>query len=189
MTATPTPIATRFRNLIIVLVAVVLSVALFLGLRTGTNSNSLEAMAAIAVPLDVALKNGKPTLTEFYANWCSACKSMAKDMSELEKQYGDRINFVMLNVDNNKWLPEMLSYKVDGIPHFVFMDGQGEAIANTIGIQPRVIMAENLEAIVQGVELPHIQARGRISEVEAPVAADAKSSDPRGHGGQVVPAS
>jgi thiol-disulfide isomerase/thioredoxin len=186
MTPSSPPVATRLRNLILVLVAITLSVALFLGLRTGTNSNSLEALAARAVPLDIALKNGKPTLTEFYANWCSACQSMANDMSELEKQYGDRINFVMLNVDNNKWLPEMLSYKVDGIPHFVFMDGKGDAIANTIGIQPRTIMAENLEAIVQGSPLPHIQARGRISEVEAPIAPQAKSDDPRSHGAQVV---
>jgi thiol:disulfide interchange protein len=84
-TASPNPqgIANRLRNLVIVLVAIVLSVALFLGLRTGTNSGTLSSLAAVAVPLDVALKSGKPTLIEFYANWCSACQAMAKDMTAL----------------------------------------------------------------------------------------------------------
>jgi thiol-disulfide isomerase/thioredoxin len=181
---TAAPLATRLRNLIIVLVAVSLSVALFLGLRTGNDSGSLEALATRSVPLDVALKSGKPTLMEFYANWCSACQSMAKDMGNLEKQYGDRVNFVMLNVDNTKWLPEMLSYKVDGIPHFVWLDQTGEPIANAIGAQPRMIMAENLAAIAQSSALPHVQARGRVSEVEAPI--ESRAADPRSHGGQVV---
>lgn len=186
MTATPSPLAARLRNLIIILVAVVLSVALFLGLRTGTSSGSLASLAAVAVPLDIALKSGKPTLVEFYANWCSACQSMAKDMSELEQQYGDRINFVMLNVDNNKWLPEMLSYRVDGIPHFVFLTQTGEAIASTIGQQPRAIMAGNIEALASASPLPYLQSRGRVSEVEAAatqVSPQAKNDDPRSHGG------
>ncbi|NJR39501.1 MAG: thioredoxin fold domain-containing protein [Leptolyngbyaceae cyanobacterium CSU_1_4] len=186
MTVTPSPLASRLRNLVIVLVAVVLSVALFLGLRTGSSSGSLTSLAAIAVPLDVALKNGKPTLVEFYANWCSACQAMANDMSELEQHYGDRVNFVMLNVDNNKWLPEMLSYQVDGIPHFEFLTPTGEAIASTIGLQPRAILASNLEALATASPLPYLQNRGRVSEIEAPAFQDssqARNDDPRSHGG------
>jgi thiol-disulfide isomerase/thioredoxin len=184
MTATPS-IANRLRNLTIALVAIILSVALFLGLRTGTNSNSLSTLAAAAVPLDVALKSNKPTLIEFYANWCSACQAMAKDMIALEEQYGDRVNFVMLNVDNNKWLPEMLSYRVDGIPHFEFLTPTGEAIATTIGEQPRTIMAGNIEALATAAPLPYLQNRGRVSEVEAPAVPQASNDDPRSHGGQV----
>jgi thiol-disulfide isomerase/thioredoxin len=193
MTETTTPtsssnpqgVATRLRNLTIVVVAVVLSVALFLGLRTGTNSGTLSSLAAAAVPLDVALKSGKPTLIEFYANWCSACQAMAKDMTALEQQYGDRVNFVMLNVDNNKWLPEMLSYHVDGIPHFEFLTPTGEAIASTIGEQPKAIMAGNIEALAIAEPLPYLQNRGRVSEVEAPDVEASSNSDPRSHGAQV----
>jgi hypothetical protein len=45
---------------------------------------------------------------------------MAPDVGVLKKQYGESVNFVMLNIDNTKWLPEILNYRVDGIPHFVF---------------------------------------------------------------------
>lgn len=199
MTANPTPpsnssssstqttsLAVRLRNLVIVLVAVILSAAIFLGLQTGTNSASLAAMAETSTPLAEALGNGKPTLMEFYADWCTACQAMAQDMSDLKQEYGDRINFVMLNVDNSKWLPEMLSYRVDGIPHFVFLDTQGESIASTIGEQPRTIMASNLEALVAGAPLPYVQSKGRTSELESAVAPPARPDDPRSHGSQVV---
>lgn len=177
-------LATRVRNLVIVLVAVALSTALFLGLRSGTDTGSLAAMAKTATPLETALANGKPSLMEFYADWCTACQAMAKDLHELRQEYDDRINFVMLNVDNSKWLPEMLHYRVDGIPHFVFLDYQGEPLASAIGEQPRPIMAANLEALASRQPLPYLQRRGRSSEVEAPVAPQA--SDPRSHGAQVV---
>ncbi|MBW4661100.1 MAG: thioredoxin family protein [Drouetiella hepatica Uher 2000/2452] len=175
-------LATQIRNLAIALVAIVLSTALFFGLQTGSDSGTLAAMAAASTPLETALTNAKPSLMEFYADWCTSCQAMAKDMGELEQAYGDRVNFVMLNVDNSKWLPEMLHYRVDGIPHFVFLNAEGEAIASTIGEQPRTVMAANLEAMTTGAELPFALSRGRVSDVEAPAVAPSKD-DPRSHGG------
>ena len=188
---TPTPFSprslpTRLRNLVIVIVAVVLSGAVFFGLQTGSDTGSLAAMAVTATPLETALTNRKPTLMEFYADWCTSCQAMAKDMSELKATYSDRVNFVMLNVDNSKWLPEMLHYRVDGIPHFVFLDRQGESLASTLGEQPRSIMAANLDAMIAEAALPYVRERGRVSEVEARVAPKASPTDPRGHGAQVV---
>jgi len=175
-------LATRIRNLAIALVAIILSTALFFGLQTGSDSGSLAAMAATSTPLETALVNGKPSLMEFYADWCTSCQAMAKDMGALKQAYGDRINFVMLNVDNSKWLPEMLHYRVDGIPHFVFLNAQGEAIASTIGEQPRPVMTANLEAMTTGSELPYALSRGRVSDVAAPPIAPSSSADPRSHG-------
>lgn len=183
--ATESSLGKTIRNLLIVIVAVVLSVAVFLGLRTQTTTISLDALAARSTPLEIALGNGKPTLIEFYANWCTTCQAMAGDMDSLEQDYGDRVNWVMLNVDNSKWLPELLAYRVDGIPHFVFLNADGEAIANVIGEQPRTIMAANLEALIAGVELPYAQASGQVSAFSAPVTSGGQD-DPRSHGSQVV---
>lgn len=182
---TEATIATRIRNLLIVGVAVVLSVAIFLGLRTQTGSASLTTLAESSTPLEVALANGKPTFMEFYANWCTSCQAMAGDISELEHQYADQVNFVMLNVDNTKWLPELLHYRVDGIPHFVFLDNAGEAIASTIGEQPRSIMEDNLQALIAGLPLPYAKTSGQVSKLESPTI-PTSGDDPRGHGSQVV---
>ncbi|MEB3357800.1 MAG: thioredoxin family protein [Synechococcales bacterium] len=180
-----TGLVQKARNLLIVLVAVVLGAALFLGMQTPTGSANLASLAAAATPYEVALTNQKPTFLEFYANWCTSCQAMAADLAELKADYGDRVNFVMLNVDNSKWLPELLEYRVDGIPHFVYLDASGEAIANVIGEQPQTMIAENLDALIAAAPLPHLQTRGRTSSVEAG-ALTPQNDDPRSHGSQVI---
>jgi thiol-disulfide isomerase/thioredoxin len=182
---TNAPLSAKLRNFAIVLAAVILSVGVFLGVRTETGSATLTTIAENSVPLEEALSNGKPTLMEFYANWCTSCQAMAPDMATLEQQYGETVNFVMLNVDNSKWLPEILSYRVDGIPHFVFLDKAGTPIAQTIGEQPRSIMEGNLVALLAGDPLPNAQATGQTSAFSAPVTAP-NQTDPRSHGSQVV---
>lgn len=185
-TEAPVNSSNRLRNFLIAIVATLLGVALFLGLKTDSTSVSLAELDQSSIPLEVAVNNGKPSLVEFYANWCTVCQKMTPDIAKLRQQYDKNLNFVMLNVDNTKWLPEMLKYRVDGIPHFVFLDKQGETIAETIGDIPRTIMASNLEALIIGATLPHIQSHGTTSQFSAPVATDTNQDDPRSHGSQVV---
>ncbi len=188
-TSSPTPespLGKRLRNFLIVLVAIALGAILFLGAQTSTSSTTLDAQAEASTPLEVALSNDKPTLMEFYANWCTSCQAMAKDLGELKEQFADSVNFVMLNVDNSKWLPEILNYRVDGIPHFVYLDQDGTAIAQAIGEQPRTIIEANLEALIAEAPLPHIQGNGRVSAFDAPISTSkATQDDPRSHGAQV----
>jgi thiol-disulfide isomerase/thioredoxin len=176
----------RLRNFLIAMVAIALSVALVLGLRTETTTATLTQLGEQSTPLEVALTNGKPSLVEFYANWCTVCQKMAPDIAGLEKQYADKLNFVMLNVDNTKWLPEMLRYRVDGIPHFVFLGNDGNTVAETIGDQPRTIMVSNIDALLANSPLPYARTSGEVSKFSAPVAPDSSKDDPRSHGSQVV---
>ncbi|MEM9806749.1 MAG: thioredoxin family protein [Cyanobacteria bacterium P01_D01_bin.56] len=178
--------AQQVRNFVVVLVAVVLSVAVVLGLQTRTPSASLSDMAEVAMPFDQAISNGKPTLVEFYANWCTSCQAMAGDLQQIKSEYQQDVNFVMLNVDNSKWLPEMLHYRVDGIPHFVFLDNQGKDAGSAIGEIPRAILANNLTALMDGDALPYAQAEGQTSDVDAVEVISGASDDPRSHGAQVV---
>ncbi|MBE9158609.1 thioredoxin family protein [Nodosilinea sp. LEGE 06152] len=178
----------RARNLVVAVAAVVLAAAMFLGIRTQSAVPSLSELAASAVPFEEAQTNGKPTLLEFYANWCTSCQAMAADMAELRESYGDRVNFVMLNIDNNKWLPEMLTYRVEGIPHFVYSGADGSPIAVAIGEQPRQILSENLDALIAQAPLPHQQNFGRLSAIEGDAVSrqSAVNDDPRAHGSAVV---
>ncbi len=185
-TEAPVNSGSRIKNFLIAIVAIALGIALFLGLKTDSTSVSLAELGKTSIPLEVAVSNGKPSLVEFYADWCTVCQKMSPDMAKLREQYDENLNFVMLNVDNTKWLPEMLKYRVDGIPHFVFLGKQGETIAETIGDIPRTIMASNLEALIAGSPLPHIQGNGKTSQFSAPVATDSNQDDPRSHGSQVV---
>ncbi|WP_404788733.1 thioredoxin family protein [Altericista sp. CCNU0014] len=178
---TPVSRARQFRNLLIVGVAVILSVLLTLGLQNQSARPTLTTLAASATALDTAIANGKPSLVEFYANWCTSCQAMVDDMTALEAEYKDRVNFVMLNVDNSKWLPELMRYRVDGIPHFVFLDRQGGAIAGVVGEQPRTILDNNLAALVADAELPYQKSSGQTSAF-SPNIGGSIGDDPRAHG-------
>lgn len=178
-----TTLSTRVRNVVIALGAVAISIAIFFGLQTDTPSFSLEAQAQEATPLEVALSNQKPTFLEFYANWCTSCQAMAKDIGELKEKYNDTVNFVMLNVDNDKWLPEMLQYNVDSIPHFTFLSKEGGAIASVIGEQPKSVLDSNLQALQQNETLPYESQQGQRSRVNPsnPSPSDNSEISPRSH--------
>lgn len=173
----------RLRNALVAIAAVILATGLFLGNYTRTHSTNLAALAEQALPLEVALNNDKPTLVEFYADWCTTCQLMAPMMANLKQDLGGEINFVMLNVDNPKWLPELDQYQVNGIPHFVFMDAQGETKGTAVGEQPQSIMRANLIALGQGAAV-EISGSGQTSGFAAPVEEKGvpDQPDPRSHG-------
>ena len=182
MQSTPAP--QRMRNFAIVTIAIILVVALALGVRAQNFTDSLETQATGATPIDTALSNGKPTLMEFYANWCTSCQAMAPDLAAIKTQFGDRINFSMLNVDNTKWLPEVTKYRVDGIPHFVFFDNKGEVLAQAIGEQPRQILTSKLTALIAGTTLTDTAAitAGEVSKFTPKVVPSGSNDSPRAHG-------
>ncbi|MGI0481455.1 thioredoxin family protein [Geminocystis sp. CENA526] len=183
MTENNTNSLSQIRNIVIAIIAVTLGVLLALSSNTTVNSESLESQAKQAIPLEVAVNNGKPSLVEFYANWCTSCQAMAQDLATLKQEFQQDVNFVMLNVDNSKWLPEVLNYGVDGIPHFVFLDNQGGAIASTIGEQPLSIFQENLQALITHQPLPYANNRGNISTLNPQnTIIEGNSDNPRDHG-------
>jgi thiol-disulfide isomerase/thioredoxin len=173
----------RIRNIIIALTAVIFGIVLVFSSQTTLNSESLEAQSQQAIPLEMAVNNGKPSLVEFYANWCTSCQAMARDLALLKQEYQQDVNFVMLNVDNNKWLPEILNYGVDGIPHFVFLNTQGQAIAETIGEQTLSIFEGNLQALLANRPLPYANTSGNISSLKPKnQIIEGNKDNPRDHG-------
>jgi thiol-disulfide isomerase/thioredoxin len=172
----------RIRNFAIVVIAIILVIALVLGIRAQNFSDSLETQANRSQPLDLALTNGKPTLMEFYANWCTSCQAMAPDLAVVKAQFSDRVNFSMLNVDNTKWLPEVTKYRVDGIPHFVFFDSTGKVLAQAIGEQPRQILESKLADLIAGAGSIDTAATGEVSKFTPKVVPSGGNDNPRAHG-------
>ena len=177
--------------------------AAFMGATgVGSSSNAINAVAANlaqlereSVDIDVAFANEKPTVLEFYADWCEVCKSSAPYVYEVEKGNKKDVNFVMMNIDNAKWTQEMDDYDVDGIPHLEFLDGENKSKGALIGKFPKEVLEANIGALKTGEEkLPYAKVRFQSSPVEAKSIMEAPSvevsatggavatSDPRAHG-------
>lgn len=176
----------KLQNIIVAIIAVLLAVALFFGQRLQQGNNSLAAQAAVATPIDIAIISGRPTLMEFYADWCSSCKAMAPNLAKIKQDYSGKVEFAMLNVDNTKWLPEIEKYRVDGIPHFVFFNQQGQTLGEVIGEQPESVMRSTLNEILADRIKPDNakieQREGQTSPMTESVTA--KPTDPRSHSNQ-----
>jgi thiol-disulfide isomerase/thioredoxin len=173
--------AKRLRNSLVAVVAVLLAAGLFLANQARQAGTSLADLAAEAVSWEEAQANGKPSLVEFYADWCTTCRAMAPLLASLKKEFADQVNFVMLNVDNPKWLPELSRYRVNGIPHFLFLDGQGEVLGLAIGEQPAAILRGNVLALATGQPLQLTNA-GQVSELDRGRPVLPHQADPRSHG-------
>lgn len=90
------------------------------------------------------------------------------------------MNFVMLNVDNTKWEQELDEFGVEGIPHFAFLDREGNEEGNVVGRLPRKYLLENVEALAHGEgSIPHARVVGQYSNAEN---RKVRSVDPRSHG-------
>jgi len=72
------------------------------------------------------LKATKPVLVDYWAEWCGPCKMIAPVLEEISTEYGDKIDVVKLNIDENPQTPP--KYGIRGIPTLmIFKNGQVEA--------------------------------------------------------------
>jgi thioredoxin 1 len=80
------------------------------------------------------LSSGKPTLVDFWAEWCQPCRMIAPMLETLAEEYADSLKIAKLDVDQN---PDfMMKYGVQSIPTLIlFKDGQ--EVERLIGYMPK----------------------------------------------------
>jgi len=104
----------------------------------------LKSFGELSVEPEIAFTNNKPTFLEFYAEWCEVCKEMAPKVSALKDEYEKDINFVFLNVDNQKWGNYIQKFAVNGIPQVNLFDKKGNLISTFIGKQDEMKIRESI---------------------------------------------
>ena len=134
----------NLKTIIVCLIAIVIiSLALFRNLFF-QSTYLLKSFGELSVDPKIAFNNNKPTFLEFYAEWCEVCKEMAPKVSALKEEYEKDINFVFLNVDNQKWGSYIQKFSVNGIPQINLFDKNGNLVSTFIGKQEELKIRDSI---------------------------------------------
>ena len=156
----------RRERMVLAAVAALLAVLLF-WLRGGLHPAApLERLARQSPDLTTALNNGRPTLVEFYADWCEACRTMAPAMETIEQKRRGSLDVVLLNVDNPRWQPELERFAVNGIPQLELFDAGGHSVGRSIGARRPEELEALTTALVEARPLPQLVGVGATSSLE-----------------------
>ena len=139
----------------------------------------LKSFGELSVEPEIAFKNNKPTFLEFYAEWCEVCKEMAPEVSALKEEYEKDINFVFLNVDNQKWDSYIRKFEVNGIPHINLFDKKGNLFSTLIGKQEETKIREYIHDLKDEVKKNEEIFNIEFSEIKEN---KNKLVEPRSHG-------
>ncbi len=104
-----------------------------------------DAFQAEVVESDV------PCVIEFTAGWCTMCDSMAPAFEELSEQYGGKLKFCIVNIEQSKRL--YVRFAVAAVPYIVLVhDGkQTPLFDELVGVD---LLRERIDYVLGGNPAP-----------------------------------
>lgn len=97
-------------------------------LKAGDKAPDIRVETFVKGDAVTEFKSGHVYVVEFWATWCGPCVSMMPHMSEMQREYKDKVTFVGVNV----W-EEQGEYTADTLNRVgQFVSDQGDAMAYTV---------------------------------------------------------
>jgi thioredoxin 1 len=91
------------------------------------------------------INSDKPTLVDFYANWCSPCRTMTPIIEETKNTLGDKATVLKIDIDKNREVA--LKYGIRGVPTMILFQ-KGKTIWRQSGVVPSKMLVGEVEKIV-----------------------------------------
>jgi len=157
---------TNLQVILVLLIAIIIiSLVLFRNLFF-QSTYLLKSFGELSVEPEIAFNNNKPTFLEFYAEWCEVCKEMAPKVNSLKEEYKKDVNFVFLNVDNQKWDNYIRKFDVNGIPQINLFDEKGNLLSTFIGKQKETTIKESLANLKSEINSNEGVINDQFSEIK-----------------------
>ena len=84
----------------------------------------------------------RPTLVDFWAEWCAPCRALSPIVAEIAETYKGRLNVTTMNIDDQPLTP--VKYGVRSIPTLIlFKNGQVED--QSVGLTTKAQLEEMLD--------------------------------------------
>jgi len=91
------------------------------------------------------LQNDKPVIVDYWAEWCGPCRMVAPVLEEIANEYGDKIDVVKLNIDENPGISQR--YQIMAIPTMSVFSG-GEVVKQIVGAKPKSALLRELAEFI-----------------------------------------
>ena len=90
---------------------------------------------------DEVLKNEKPVVVDYWAEWCGPCRQVSPVLEEIAKEHADKIDVVKLNIEENPQTAQ--KYGIMLIPTLNVFSG-GEVVKQIVGAKPKSALLREL---------------------------------------------
>jgi thioredoxin 1 len=107
---------------------------------------NVKAIAAADFEAEVT-RAGQPVVVDFFATWCGPCTTLAPRLDRLAGEFGDRIKFVAVNVDQSPGLAAQ--YNVQDVPTLLFFGPDGKLADASAGLLSAEALRVKLEALTK----------------------------------------
>ncbi|MEO6906597.1 MAG: thioredoxin domain-containing protein [Abditibacteriaceae bacterium] len=95
---------------------------------TDNNLKSITWLTSYDKALSTAKEDNKPVMIDFYADWCSACKYLDKNIYTAPDVIKESKGFINLKINTDKDTDIASRYKVYALPTLIFLDGNGKVL-------------------------------------------------------------